>query len=225
MRTAVPFARLAGMSASALLLVWSPLGAAVDASTLATLGKAHGVAPCASCHGADGAGQVAAGFPRLAGLNGAYLRKQLDDFASGARENAVMRPIATALDADERKAISDYYAKLPIPAALAKPAAENPKDDSPGALLATRGRWSQQVPGCVQCHGPGGVGVGASFPPLAAQPAPYLSAQLHAWKQGTRSNDPLQLMQHISSALSDADIAAVSAWFAAQPARLPETAR
>ena len=137
MRTAVPFARLAGMSASALLLVWSPLGAAVDASTLATLGKAHGVASCASCHGADGAGQVAAGFPRLAGLNGAYLRKQLDDFASGARENAVMRPIATALDADERKAISDYYAKLPIPAALAKPAAENPKDDSPGALLAT----------------------------------------------------------------------------------------
>jgi cytochrome c553 len=32
-------------------------------------------------------------------------------------------------------------------------------------------------------------------------------------------------MQHISSALSDADIAAVSAWFAAQPARLPERAR
>jgi cytochrome c553 len=217
MRTAVPFARLAGMSASALLLVWSPLGAAVDASTLATLGKAHGVAPCASCHGADGAGQVAAGFPRLAGLNGAYLRKQLDDFASGARENAVMRPIATALDADERKAISDYYAKLPIPAALAKPAAENPKDDSPGALLATRGRWSQQVPGCEQCHGPGGVGVGEHFPPLAGQSDVYIRNQLKAWKQGTRHNDPLDLMKHLSAALGDNDIDEVSAWFAAQP--------
>lgn len=217
MRMAGCFTRFAGMFAFALLLGWSPLDAAADASTLATQGNDHGVAPCASCHGADGAGQAAAGFPRLAGLNSAYLRKQLDDFASGARENAVMKPIATALDADERKAVSDYYAKLPIPPALARSTSKSPKADSPGALLATRGRWSQQVPGCDQCHGPGGVGVGEHFPPLAGQSDVYIRNQLKAWKQGTRHNDPLDLMKHLSAALDDDDIDAVSAWFAAQP--------
>jgi cytochrome c553 len=217
MRTAALLTRFAGMYFGSLLLVWSPPGAAVDASTLATQGNGHGVAPCASCHGGDGAGQAATGFPRLAGLNNVYLRKQLDDFASGARENAVMKPIATALDADERQAISDYYAKLPIPLALATPTSASTKADSPGALLATRGRWSQQVPGCDQCHGPGGIGVGEHFPPLAGQSDVYIRNQLKAWKQGTRHNDPLDLMKHLSAALDDNDIDAVSAWFAAQP--------
>jgi cytochrome c553 len=94
-----------------------------------------------------------------------------------------------------------------------------PPADSLGARLATRGDWDRDVPGCVQCHGPAGVGVGAHFPPLAGQPAAYLAAQLQAWQQGTRHNDPLQLMQHLSTALSAQDIQAVSAWFAAQPLR------
>ena len=53
--------------------------------------------------------------------------------------------------------------------------------------------------------------------PLAGQPATYIAAQLQAWQKGTRHNDPLQLMQHLSRALTKQDIQAVSAWFAAQP--------
>jgi cytochrome c553 len=222
MRMAARFTRFAGMLGACTLLGWPPVGAAVDASTLAARGNGRGVAPCASCHGADGAGQAAAGFPRLAGLNGGYLRKQLDDFASGTRENGVMQPIATALGADERQAISDYYARLPIPPAPARPTADNPKADSLGRLLATRGRWSQQVPGCEQCHGPGGVGVGEYFPPLAGQSDVYIQNQLKAWKQGTRHNDPLELMKHLSAALDDDDVKAVSAWFAALPLHATE---
>ena len=71
------------------------------------------------------AARVSAAQPRL-------IFKKIDSLLRG---NPGLE-IATALDADERKAIPDYYAKLPIPAALAKPAAENPKDYSPGALLA-----------------------------------------------------------------------------------------
>ncbi|HEY1589314.1 MAG TPA: c-type cytochrome, partial [Rhodanobacter sp.] len=89
--------------------------------------------------------------------------------------------------------------------------------DSVGSVLAMRGRWDKQVPACGQCHGPAGVGVGAHFPPLAGQPAAYIEAQLKAWQQGTRHNDPLQLMQHLSAALDAQDIEAVAAWFAAQP--------
>jgi len=192
-------------------------GNAADAAQIATQGNGNGAPACVACHGADGAGQPAAGFPRLAGLNASYLQQQLEDFASGTRDNPVMKPAASALSAAERKALSEYYSKLPIPAALAKPATPMPAADSVGALLATRGRWSQQVPACVQCHAPGGVGVGANFPPLAGQSATYIENQLKAWKQGSRHNDPLELMQHVSKALSDDDITAVATWFAAQP--------
>jgi cytochrome c553 len=191
--------------------------AAADAAAIAKDGNGNGAPACVACHGADGAGQPVAGFPRLAGLNAAYLQQQLDDFANGSRDNAVMKPVATALSEPERKSLGEYYGKLPIPSALATPTTPMPAKDSVGALLATRGRWSQQVPACDQCHAPGGVGVGANFPPLAGQSATYIANQLKAWKQGSRHNDPLELMQHVSKALSDADITAVATWYAAQP--------
>lgn len=201
----------------AALTLLPSTGVAADAAEIANQGNGKGAPACLACHGADGAGQPAAGFPRLAGLDAAYLQQQLDDFANGTRDNPVMKPVATALSAAERKAIGEYYSKLPLPAALAKPTTPTPAADSVGALLATRGRWSQQVPACEQCHAPGGVGVGANFPPLAGQSATYIENQLKAWKQGSRHNDPLELMQHISKALSDEDITAVATWFAAQP--------
>jgi cytochrome c553 len=196
-----------------------PAGAvhAADATSITTQGNGKGAAPCIACHGADGGGQAAAGNPRLAGLDAAYLQKQLDDFASGTRGSPVMQATATALVEDERQALAMYYSRLPLPPALAKPAMPQPGADSAGAVLATRGRWADNVPACVQCHGPAGVGVGAHFPPLAGQPAAYIVAQLKAWQQGTRHNDPLQLMQHLSSALNEQDIRAVAEWFAAQP--------
>lgn len=201
----------------ALLATSAPSAYATDAATIARQGNGNGAPACASCHGADGGGQAAAGFPRLAGLNAAYLRKQLDDFAIGTRENAIMKPMATSLSESERKAMATYYSTMRVPSDVSKPAATMPAADGLGAQLATRGRWAEQVPSCVACHGPHGVGVGAHFPPLAGHSATYIAAQLEDWKKGTRHNDPLQLMQHVSSALDAKDIKAVSAWFAAQP--------
>lgn len=200
----------------------APTAHAMDAAQLATQGNGKGAPPCLGCHGADGGGQAAAGFPRLAALDASYLRRQLDSFADGTRDNPVMKPVATALTTDERQALAGYYSRLPLPAALAKPATPAPASDSRGALLATRGRWSRQVPACEQCHGPGGVGVGAAFPPLAGQSAAYIAAQLRAWQRGSRRNDPLALMQHISAALDDQDITEVAGWFAAQPLGQPK---
>lgn len=222
MRMLVEPALLAGALVS---LGWGQPARAVDAATIARQGNGHGATACQACHGAGGGGQAGTDFPRLAGLDAAYLRKQLDDFAAGTRENAVMQPIATALGQDERQALAGYYSGLPVPKSPARPTAALPPPDSAGALLATRGRWSAQVPACEQCHGPGGVGVGAHFPPLAGQPAAYMEAQLQAWKQGTRHNDPLDLMKHLSGALSEPDIRAVASWFAAQPLHAPETTR
>jgi cytochrome c553 len=210
--------RSVGFTACFLGLAALPLLAcATDALTITTQGNGKGAAPCMACHGADGGGMAGAGNPRLAGLNAAYLQKQLDDFANGTRSSPMMQATAKALSEDERQALAIYYSKQPIAPALAKSTAPMPTPDSVGAVLATRGRWSEQVPACVQCHGPGGVGVGEHFPPLTGQSAMYIEAQLRAWKLGTRHNDPLQLMQHLSGALSEQDMHAVAAWFAAQP--------
>lgn len=198
-----------------LAATWPVLAGSAGARALASEGNGRGAPPCQSCHGADGGGQEAAGFPRLAGLDAGYLAKQLADYAAGTRANAVMQPIARALSADERQAAAAYYSRLPVP--MAPLPARPEATDGAGATLATRGRWSDRVPACEQCHGPGGVGVGAHFPPLAGQPAAYIAAQLKAWQQGTRRNDPLELMQHLSRALGAEDIEAVSRWFAAQP--------
>ena len=205
--------------AVATLLMGGTLPAmAQDAATIAAQGNGKGAAPCQTCHAPDGSGQAAGGFPRLAGQNAAYLQSQLDAFAAGTRENAVMQPQSAALTEAERQALARYFSAMP---AVATPdaagAAPFADPDHLGQTLATRGRWSRQVPACEQCHGPGGVGVGAGFPPLAGQSANYLAAQLKAFRSGTRHNDPMGLMRHIAQALDDRDIDAVAHWFAAQP--------
>lgn len=184
---------------------------AADPATIARSGAGAATA-CASCHGARGEGQSA--FPRLAGQNAGYLARQLDDFAAGRRASPVMGPIAKALSADDRRAMATYYSGMATPtsAQTALPAS------APGGWLATRGAWSKGVPGCVQCHGPGGVGVGAAFPGIGGQSAAYITSQLKAFRDGTRRNDPQALMRAPASKLSDADIEAVAGWFAAQPA-------
>lgn len=206
---------------AALLASWALWGSSAladtpDGATIAQQGNGHGAAPCMACHAVNGGGQPAAGFPRLAGLPKAYLRKQLEDFANGSRDNATMLPVVGALTDAERDAVVKYYSALPVPTPAP---AQLPKDSvaQRGQQLAMRGRWSDALPGCEQCHGPGGVGVGNHFPPLAGQSAVYISNELNAWKQGSRHNDPLQLMQSVASRLSDDDIAAISAWYAAQP--------
>ncbi|MDO1528910.1 c-type cytochrome [Fulvimonas sp. R45] len=211
MKAAPWIAGLAG-----LLLAGAASAGTPDGATIARQGNGRGVAPCAACHNADGGGQPAAGFPRLAGLPSAYLLKQLDDFAHGTRRNATMQPVAAGLSQDERAALAAYYSKLPVPAMSTTPVTD-PRQEALGERLATRGRWSHGLPGCGQCHGPGGVGVGGHFPPLAGQSAVYIANQLHAWQKGMRRNDPLQLMQAVAGKLDEADIAAVSAWYAAQP--------
>lgn len=167
---------------------------------------------CGTCHGADALGLPAAGFPRLAGLPAAYTGKQLQDFRSGSRANPVMQPIAAALSDAEIQQVSAMLADLPAP----KTALVGRADDaaSVGAELALRGAWARNVPECVACHGPGGVGVGTAFPPLAGQSAAYLAAQLDAWRQGTRKNDPNDLMGHVARALDDNEVKAVAEYFA-----------
>lgn len=210
--TAAGTSRWAGFMLAAALA--APVPAQDTASALgrqiASQGAGPAVAACATCHGARGEG--AAAFPRLGGTGQAYLRAQLEAFASGARKNPLMQPIAQALTPAQRAAVARYYSSLPAPVRAVDVAQPKPADA--GAWLATRGRWSDELPACAQCHGPGGNGVGADFPPLAGLPADYITAQLQAWKNGARPPGPLGLMESVARKLGDADVSAVSAYYA-----------
>ncbi|MAL90100.1 MAG: cytochrome c4 [Pseudomonas sp.] len=190
-----------------------PLAGVADGQKIYTQGGANPAAmACATCHGADAMGMAAAGFPRLAGIDAGYSRKQLDDFRSGERSNPIMQPIAAALSDEEMDAVAATLEAMPAPAFAAIGRSEAAQ--GVGARLALRGAWERNIPECVACHGPGGMGVGASFPPLAWQSAQYLGAQLNAWRQGTRKNDPNDLMGHIARAMSDDEVQAVAEYFA-----------
>jgi cytochrome c553 len=67
---------------------------------------------CAPCHGADG-NSVSAVFPRLAGQHASYLATALNNYRSGARQNAVMGGIAKSLKDDDIVNLANYFESLP----------------------------------------------------------------------------------------------------------------
>ena len=70
---------------------------------------------------------------------------------------------------------------------------------------------------CANCHGVSGRSISPTFPNLAAQTAPYLQAQLHAFRDQTRADpDALSYMWGMAAQLSDATIEALSTYYAAQ---------
>jgi cytochrome c553 len=73
----------------------------------------RGIAPCGSCHGAL---DNKAGSPWLEGQPAAYIKSQLEAFASGARRNdpgRVMRNIAEQMTPQEIDEAAGYYASQP----------------------------------------------------------------------------------------------------------------
>jgi len=219
----------AGLVIGSALALGAPVLAqtAEQGSTIAASGSGA-VLACVTCHGQHGEGMAAAGFPYLAGQGSAYLAAQLAAFASGARNNPVMAPIAKSMNADQIKAVAAYYASLP-PVFDAKTLSGHldtqPPKTATGAWLANRGDWSRDIPACIQCHGPGGVGVGQNFPAIAGQSAAYIKGQLLAWKQQKRDPGPLGLMGEIAQRMDEAQITAVADYFAAlpQPAKAAAT--
>ncbi len=184
-------------------------GAADAGKAIAQAGLPQAGTPaCMSCHGAEGEGVSA--FPRLAGAGEGYLLTQLNAFASGKRQNAIMQPYAKSMNAEQRQSVARYYASLPAPDTHAAPEATTNQE---GAWLAQRGNWDNNIPACAQCHGPAGLGVGEHFPPLAALPASYMVEQLTAFTKGTRPGGPQNLMGTIAGRLSTAQMEAVAKYY------------
>ena len=200
----------------ATTLVINSAAAETAGERIASKGASQpGAVACASCHGPDGGGNEQSGFPRLAGLDATYLEKQLRAYQQGHRKNPVMAGMAAPLTDQDVKDVAAYYAAL-TPVSHAK--APEGVATAAGEQLASYGDMANRgLPGCFLCHGPGGLGVGASFPPLAGQPYSYLLAQIQAWKSGARSGEPLGLMKAVADKLTDAEAESVAAYLAALP--------
>ncbi|MGO1431766.1 MULTISPECIES: c-type cytochrome [unclassified Halomonas] len=198
-------------------------GCLLTAAALAQDGDAErgqaAAAVCSACHQADGSGMNVPGgesWPRLAGLDAGYIVKQMQDFQAGRRENATMMPFATMLDEQQIVDVAAYFSQLPVTQGQGGDEADEALLGR-GRQLAERGDWNAYIVSCQSCHGPSSTGVGSTFPGIASQHAGYISAQLTAWKNEVRSNDPQNLMGAIAKRMSDDDIQAVSAWYATQP--------
>jgi cytochrome c553 len=161
-----------------------------------------------TCHGENGEGVQENGFPYLAGMNAAYIAKQLKDLQGRSKISDVMNPIAKGLTILDIESVSAYYASLPVINKVEK--SSSPEKLEAGRLMVERGLWNKGVPACYACHGPNAVGVGESFPPLINQGKIFIMKELHAWQKGTRNNDPAMLMKTIAKKLSQKEIEAVA---------------
>ena len=123
---------------SLVLLTATTTFAAVSGKTIAEKGNAKGAIACMTCHGDKGQGNVAAGYPYLAGQPAGYIARQLQDFAAKKRSSPVMAPFASALSKDEINAVATYYAKLTAPIPVGN--VTNKKTISQGRILATQGK-------------------------------------------------------------------------------------
>jgi cytochrome c553 len=80
---------------------------------------------CAACHGADGRGDNARGYPRLQGQHYAYMLRQAGLVREGLRRvDAGMTAILKELSASDIERALNYVSYLPVPAADLAPSAD-----------------------------------------------------------------------------------------------------
>jgi len=156
---------------------------------------------CIACHGAGG-NSVVSMFPVLAGQTARYLYLQLKDYKSGARQNAMMSPIAATLLKEDMQDLAAYFADQ-------KPKGIAFKADPERVKLGFA--KSQEVL-CAMCH-LGGMKGQNEIPKLSGQHYDYIYKQLADFKARTRVNDAGN-MTAVAKTLSDEDIVNISHYIA-----------
>ena len=170
-------------------------------------GEASYTAVCAACHGADGNSAIAVN-PTLAQQHPEYLVKQLQEFKSGKRNNAVMKGFATMLTDEDMKNIAYWVASKPAKAGFAKD-----KDlVTLGERIYRGGIADRNIAACAGCHSPNGAGIPAQYPRLSGQHADYTVAQLNTFRDGSRANS--QQMTQVAAKLNDKEIKAIADYIA-----------
>ena len=169
----------------------------------ATLGQR-----CAICHGPSGVSR--ADSPNLAGQYAAVIYKELLDFRSGVRVNAVMSPFAEALSDQDIADLAAYYAYLPRLPGF------HPPTQTSIPRIVINGAPMRGIASCGSCHG--GLDNKLGSPWLEQQPEPYILGQLRAFASGERHNDIGQQMRNIARRMTADEMAEAAHYYASQPA-------
>lgn len=163
-------------------------------------------ATCSACHGFAGASRSDA-MPILAGMNAAYLKKALQDYASGKRVSPEMEPFAkqaVALGLDEVVAYFSSQKKVVTPLTV------DPAAVARGQKAATQ---------CAGCHGAQGKGDPArQIPDLTGQPAGFLRNQMILFKAERRSpgDEQLKPIKLLMKTIPDETFADLAAFYSSQ---------
>ncbi len=200
-RIAAPFLALALLAFAHL-----PVAAATEAKPAFKADPAKGgqlAATCLACHTADGSRGSPAN-PILQGQHPEYLVKQLVEFKSGKRKNAIMQGMAAPLSADDMKHIAAFYGAKKAKDGFAK----NKDTVSLGEQIWRGGIAAKQVPACAGCHSPNGSGIPAQYPRIAGQHADYTATQLTTFSLGQRANSAQ--MTTIAAKMNDREMKAVA---------------
>ncbi len=160
---------------------------------------------CAACHAIDGNSAITAN-PKLAGQHPEYLYKQLTNFKSGERANAVMSGMAGMLSDADMHAVAEYFSKQTLNLGQAKTNGAG----SLGEKIYRAGIQANNVPACAACHGPSGDGLPVKYPRLGGQHSEYVLNQLRQFRLGTRANDEAKVMRTIAAKLTDQEMEAVA---------------
>lgn len=159
---------------------------------------------CMACHGEDGNSAIPT-FPKIAGLQEAYIAKQLQDFMSGKRKSDIMGPIVSQIQPEDVQPLAAYFSKQ-------KQERGAPTDRlaaSAGKVLYNDGNEETGVPACVGCHQPKGIGFGI-YPKIGGQQIDYVKQQLKNFATGERANDPSRFMRVTAKRMSDEEIEEVA---------------
>lgn len=159
---------------------------------------------CAICHGPEGVSR--ADSPNLAGQYASAIYKQLHDFKTGARVNAVMSPFAINMSERDMVDLASYYAYLPrLPST-------SPGETVPEPKIIEFGAPMRGIAPCGSCHG--AIEKKEGSPWLHGQSAAYVETQLRAFASGARRNDISQQMRNIARNMTDEEIAEAARYYA-----------
>jgi cytochrome c553 len=162
---------------------------------------------CIACHGADG-NSLAPANPKLAQQHPEYLVKQLQEYKSGKRENAIMKGFASALSDEDMVNIAFWLASQ-----KGTPGFATSKETvALGERIYRGGIPDRQIAACAACHSPNGAGLPIQNPRLSGQHAEYTATQLNYFRSGLRANNAS--MTSVAAKLNDREIKAVSDYIA-----------
>jgi len=159
---------------------------------------------CTMCHGARGVSD--ANTPNLSGQYAPAIYKQLRDYKSGARVNAIMSPRVLDMNDQDMRDLAAYFASLPR---------LHPSHTTMAPQIVIHGAPMRNIPPCAACHGTVGYKVGTEW--LEGESAVYLRTQLEAFAFGERRNDISEQMRNVARGMTRAEIERAAAYYAGQP--------